>query len=274
VWKLLEAEEIKRFYENWEMRSVHREWPHFFRKEFRIKTLKGNTLQLNRLRSRLNFRVLKELCIRFLPVHIYQSVLNYASAERVSSEKKSSKAYPYRSSEYVVDVDSYLAYEPHSHRTRNNEPCKGCIVNAYNLCNKVLAVIEDNYSDIRVVFSGRQGFHIHVFDFKIEDHTHIDERNLLKSHEVARFKYTSQLAEMVPQAFDRSHITLSCDPMWVLSMPESLNAETGCACSYLGDSKQFRRLSVDEILRKAKGAKASIKGLNWSSATNLEVRPI
>jgi hypothetical protein len=46
--------------------------------------------------------------------------------------------------------------------------------------------------------------------------------------------------------------------MRVISMPESLNAETGCACSYLGDSRQFRRLSVDEILRRAKSAKASI----------------
>jgi hypothetical protein len=271
---LLEAEQIKRFYESWEMKPVHRDWPHIFRKEVRIETSDGGFVSLNRLRSRLNFRVLKELCIRLLPVHVYQSVLNFASAERVSSKKKSNIAYPYRSSEYVVDIDSYLAYEPHSHRTRNNEPCKGCIVNVYNLSNKVLAVIEENYSDIKIVFSGRHGFHLHVFDFKIEDHTHIDERNLLKSHEVARFRYTSQLAEAVPQAFDRSHFTLSCDPMRVISIPESLNAEAGCTCSYLGDSKQFRRMSVDEILRKAKGAKASITGLNWSSADNLEFRPV
>jgi hypothetical protein len=57
-------------------------------------------------------------------------------------------------------------------------------------------------------------------------------------------------------------------------MPETLNAKTGCACSYLGDSKQFRRLSFDEILKKAKGAKASIAGLNWVSANNLEFRPV
>ena len=54
----------------------------------------------------------------------------------------------------------------------------------------------------------------------------------------------------------------------------SLNAITGVACSYLGDNKEFKRLSVDEILRKAKGAKASISGLNWSSARSLEFRPI
>ncbi len=59
-----------------------------------------------------------------------------------------------------------------------------------------------------------------------------------------------------------------------MSMPESLNAVTGVSCSYLGDSKQFKRLSVEEIMRKARGAKASINGLNWASAGSLEFRPI
>jgi hypothetical protein len=65
---LLEAEEIKRFYESWEMGPVPREWPHLFRKEFRIETLQEGFVSVNRLRSRLNWRVLKELCIRLLPV--------------------------------------------------------------------------------------------------------------------------------------------------------------------------------------------------------------
>jgi hypothetical protein len=90
----------------------------------------------------------------------------------------------------------------------------------------------------------------------------------------ARFKYTSQLAKGVPEAFDKAHFTLSCDPMRVMSMPESLNAITGMSCSYLGDSKQFRKLSVSEILRKAGGAKASFSGLNWTSAESLEFRPV
>ena len=138
---MLGSEEIKRFYMNWEESPVHREWPHIWRKEFRAESPSGGFVSLNRLHSRLNFNVLKKLCIRFLALHVYQSVLNWARPEMVSSKKKSNIAYPYRSSEYVVDVDSYLAYEPHSHRTRNNEPCVGCIQNAYDLTLKVLEEI-------------------------------------------------------------------------------------------------------------------------------------
>jgi hypothetical protein len=108
----------------------------------------------------------------------------------------------------------------------------------------------------------------------VEDWTHFDTKNMIKSHEVARFKYTGYLSDLVPGAFDEPHFTLSVDPMRVMSVPESLNGLTGVSCSYLGDNKDFKRLSVDEILRKAKGAKASISGLNWSSADTLEIRPI
>jgi hypothetical protein len=245
-----------------------------WRKEIRIELPRGAFISLNRLRSRLNFRVLKELCIRLLPVHVYQSALNWARPWVVRSKSKSYKAYPFRTGEYVVDIDSYLAYQPHSHWTRNNEPCSGCTQNAYDLTLKVLERVEENYGDIRVVFSGRQGFHVHVFDFLVEDWTRYDEVNSLKSHEVARLIYTSQLAEKVSEVFDKAHFNLSVDPMRVMSMPESLNAVTGMSCCYLGDSKQFRRLAVEEILRKARGAKASISGLNWAAAGSLEFRLI
>ena len=113
-----------------------------------------------------------------------------------------------------------------------------------------------------------------MFDFNVEDWTHRDPRNMIKSHEVARFKYTGYLSNLVPKAFDESHFTLSVDPMRVMSVPDSLNGLTGVSCSYLGDSREFKRLSVEEILRKAKGAKAAISGLNWASAGSLEIRPV
>ena len=61
-------------------KPVHREWPHMWRKEFRIETSDGGFIVLNRLKSRLNFRILRELCLEFAPVHLYQSVLNYTFA--------------------------------------------------------------------------------------------------------------------------------------------------------------------------------------------------
>jgi DNA primase catalytic subunit len=139
---------------------------------------------------------------------------------------------------------------------------------------KILDLLEYNYSDIRVVFSGRAGFHIHVLDFRIDDWTKINERNLLKSHEVARFKYVSMLAEEAPEAFDKSHFVLSCDTQRVISMPESLNAKTGLLCSYLGETDEFRYLTIDDILRKARHSKAFITGLNFTKASRLEAYPI
>jgi DNA primase catalytic subunit len=202
------------------------------------------------------------------------SALNWVHAERVGLKKDSLRAYPLRSSELVIDVDAYMNYNRHKHRQRNNESCKGCLENAKQLTVKILNLLEYNYSDIRVVFSGRAGFHIHVLDFRIDDWTKINEKNLLKSHVVARFKYVSMLAEEVPKAFDKSHFVLSCDTQRVISMPESLNAKTGLLCSYLGDSDEFRNLSIDDILRKARHGKASITGLNFTRASSLESYPI
>lgn len=197
-----------------------------------------------------------------------------ALPRRVSKKKKASKAYPIGSGEYVVDIDSYLNHKPHSHRTRNNEACPGCLENAKELSMRVLDKLAENYSDIRIVFSGRAGFHCHVLDFDVRDWTHVDEDNIVKSLEVGRLKYTTYLAKQIPEAFDRAHFILSCDVMRVMSVPESLNALTGLLCSYLGNPHEFGWSSVDDILRKAKRAKASIVGLGWTKASALEIRPI
>jgi hypothetical protein len=136
--------------------------------------------------------------------------------------------------------------------------------NAKELTQKVLEVLEENYRDIRVVFSGRAGFHCHVLDFNIEDWTTYNEKNPLKSLEVGRLKYTLYLAKQVPEAFDRSHFILSCDTMRVITVPESLNALTGLKASYLGKSHDFFFMEVDEILRNARSAKTRARALIYS----------
>ena len=47
----------------------------------------------------------------------------------------------------------------------------------YDLTLRVLEAVKENYSDIRVLFSGRFGFHINVFD-------------LLKDNWTARARYS------------------------------------------------------------------------------------
>ena len=49
---------------------------------------------------------------------------------------------------------------------------------------KLLNLVEVNYEDILLVFSGKHGFHIQVRDFEVRDWTYYDSGNPLKSHEV------------------------------------------------------------------------------------------
>jgi hypothetical protein len=86
---LLSVEEIKLFYRNWEGKQVHRDWPWIWRKEYRIETVDGRFICLNRVKNRLNFRVLKELCVDYAHAHVYMSALNWVRAERVGLKKDS-----------------------------------------------------------------------------------------------------------------------------------------------------------------------------------------
>jgi hypothetical protein len=54
-----------------------------------------------------------------------------------------------------------------------------------------------------------------------------------ESHEAARFKF-SKTIDLETYVFDRHHFILSVDPMRVISVPNSLNAETGLKCLYIG----------------------------------------
>jgi len=267
VKPLLDANAIKRFYENWEEPPVHREWTHIGRKEVRAETLQGRFLSLNRLKSRINFRSLKRLCTRIPPIHVYMSVMNWLMPERVGTKKASRIAYPV-GGEYVLDIDSYLRYAPHGHRTEPEGFCFSCLENIKELTERALDAVSQNYNDVRMVFSGKRGFHVHVLDFEVRDWTRFDERDPLRSHEVARFLYSLELQKQVSDLFDESHFKLSSDVMRVITVPGSLNGESGLICSYLGGPREFTKMSVEDIIKKARGLKHVTTGNAWTVATD------
>jgi hypothetical protein len=245
---------------------VHRDWPRLWCKQFKIEALDHRLICLNRMRPRLGFRSLRQLCGTYTPVHVYMSVLNWLMPERVASRRRSKGAYPI-GGEYVVDVDHYLNYQYHPHHTEEESVCLGCLSNAKQLTHEVLDVIRQYYEDIRVVFSGSKGYHIHCLDFEVTDWTHYDPRNPLKSHEVARRRFTEVIKSSCPRVFDDSHYVLSNDVTRVISFPESLNGETGLTCSYLGRPRDFERFTVKGILGKARASKHVVQGLNWVQAS-------
>ena len=267
VKPLLDAEQISSFYENWEESAVQRNWPHLQRKEIRVETKSGEFVSLNRLKSRLNFRSLKQLCTRIPPVHVYMSVLNWLKPERVGTKAESRRAYPV-GGEYVLDLDHYLRYVSHGHRTEPEGFCYGCLGSIKELTVRAIDAVLKNYCDVRVVFSGKRGFHIHVLDFEVRDWTRYEEHDPLRSHEVSRFLYSLELQKQVSDLFDESHFILSSDVTQVISYPESLNGESGLVCSYLGKPKEFNRMNVEDIIKKARQQKHVKEAMNWTIAAD------
>lgn len=173
--------------------------------------------------------------------------MNYLFPERVGKKYKANYAVPING-EYVVDVDSYLLHRWHKHNpSKSWKVCKECLESAKHLTIQACQRLEEYYSDLSVVFSGKNGFHIHVHDFKIRDWTKYNWKNPIKSHEVARFKLTKAL-DFDVGCFDRYHFIVSTDPMRIITVPETINSESGLICRYFGDCKDLERLSVDQII--------------------------
>jgi DNA primase catalytic subunit len=125
-----------------------------------------------------------------------------------------------------------------------------CLYISKKLTLHICDVIEENYKDIQIVFSGRRGFHIHVLDFNLRDWTYYNDRNPIKSHEVARFKYTSHLA-FSRYGFNRPHFIVSTDPMRIIAVPNSLNGISGLRCLPIGEQRALERLSIESLVERA-----------------------
>jgi hypothetical protein len=220
------------------------------RKHIRIVTRNGRFIKLNTLRNRINPKALWRLCAKYAPTHVYMSVLDYLFPERVGLKSKAKYAYPI-GGEYVVDVDNYLFRGIDTHEHPRTWICNTCLEIARRYSIRLSEIIEENYSNIMIVFSGARGFHIHVLDFKVGDWTFYNEHAPVKSHEVARFRYTLHLSRQLDTRFDEPHFTLSVDPMRVISVPYSLNASTMLICKPIGSRLDLERKSVTRILDEA-----------------------
>ena len=156
---------LRRFYaQGFEKTDAHRRWPGLWRKQFKIRLYDETFISLNKLRPRFSFQSLKRYSVRFAPVNLYMSALNWLMPERVAEKEKANHAYPI-GREYVVNVDHYLNYIPHSHRTTEEGVCEGCLENSKEISLRLLDAMSINYSKLEVVFSGRRGFHLHVLGF-------------------------------------------------------------------------------------------------------------
>jgi hypothetical protein len=243
---MLTLDEIQSYYVNAPLK-IPDCW-NLSRKHVRIVRRNGRFVKLNRFRNRLNIKYLRYLCVKQAPIHVYFSVLDWLFPERVGKKYKANYAVPIGGG-YLFDVDSNNVWVPHNHN-KWKPVCIECLYISKRLTLHICDAIEENYRDIQLVFSGRRGFHIHVLDFNFRDWTRYNPKNPIKSHEVARFKYTQSLSSYC-YGFNRSHFIVATDPMRIVTLPYSLNGESGLICLPLGNRKSFERLSIESLIRKA-----------------------
>jgi DNA primase catalytic subunit len=244
---MLGESQIRQFYlQGFKETAKLENWSSIWRKQFRIRTRLGYFLKLNRFRPRLNLKHLLGFCIRYAPMNLYMSTLNWLMPERVGRKRTANRAYPLNG-EYVADIDVPSIWRPN---TGMRKIGSSDLQLAYDKTRSLIDKIQENYSDLHMVFSGRRGFHVHVLDFKVNDWAKYDERTPIRSHEVSRFHYTRYLKSALGE-FSKYHFTLSTDPMRVMTVPGSLNGKTGKICFYVGDSSDFEKLTFEDVVRRS-----------------------
>jgi DNA primase catalytic subunit len=137
----LSADRIKKYYQDgFKEKRIHREWPQLWNKQFKIETPSNRFLKLNRIKDRLRFNSLKELCVEYTPLHLYMSSLNWLMPERVNTKEMSRYTYPI-GGEYVIDIDRDMNYKPHRHHNTEDGICKECLGHAKELTEKILDIV-------------------------------------------------------------------------------------------------------------------------------------
>ena len=92
---MLETPQIRQFYlRGFKETAKLDEWPGIWRKQFKIRTREGQFLKLNKLRSRLNYMNLLDFCVRYTPLNLYMSALNWLMPERVGRKGRANGAFP------------------------------------------------------------------------------------------------------------------------------------------------------------------------------------
>lgn len=221
------------------------------RKHFRVKLCDGKFVKLNKFENRLNAHDLKFHCWKLKPIHVYFSVLNWLFPERVGKKYKARYCVPLNG-EYVIDVDAYLVLFKHKHLVEDHWfVCEECLNMSKRLTLQLCEIIQKYYSKLAVVFSGCQGFHVHVMDFDYHDWVPYRQKDPIWCHATSRFKFTKLLQKQT-HVFDRAHFTVSVDPMRVVTVPNTVNGKTGLTCRFIGSPKDLELLTIPDLLEMSK----------------------
>jgi hypothetical protein len=221
----------------------------FSRKHFRIELLNGVFVKLNRFENRIHAGELQRYLFKYAPRHAFMSVTDYLFPERVGRKCKAKYAVPI-GGEFVVDVDSFMRKRMHDHSWHPQyEVCEGCLDISKHLTLELCDRIQATHQNIQTVFSGRRGFHIHILDFNYRDWSRPNPRNPMKAMAAARYRYASKV--LPGTVWDKNHFIVSVDPMRVITVPNTLNLDTGLICLHIGYPKNLESTSIPSMLEQA-----------------------
>jgi hypothetical protein len=113
------------------------------------------------------------------------------------------------------------------------------------LCDRIQAT----HRNIQIVFSGRRGFHIHVLDFNYRDWSAPNPKNPMKTMATARYKYASKV--LPGTVWDTNHFIVSVDPMRVITVPNTLNIDSGLICLHIGTPNDLESTHIPSMLEQA-----------------------
>ena len=71
----------------------------------------------------------------------------------------------------------------------------------------------------------------------------------MKAMAAARYKYASHV--LPGTVWDTSHFIVSVDPMRVITVPNTLNLDTGLICLHIGTPNDLENTSISSMLEKA-----------------------
>jgi hypothetical protein len=221
----------------------------FSRKHFRIELLNGVFVKLNRFENRINARELQRYLFKYAPRHAFMSVMDYLFPERVGRKYKAKYAVPI-GGEFVLDVDSFMRKRQHHHSWHPQyEVCEGCLDISKHLTLELCDRINRTHTSTQIVFSGCRCFHIHVLDFNYRDWTRPNPQNPMKAMAAARYKYASKV--LPGTVWDTSHFIVSIDPMRVMTVPKTLNLDTGLICLHIGTPNDLESTNIPSMLEEA-----------------------
>jgi hypothetical protein len=181
------------------------------------------------------------------------SVLDFLFPDEAGLRNTGRRAHPV-GGEYVIDVDDFLFRGITGHEHPRTWVCNACLEAARRYAVVLSELVEENYSNVAIVFSGSRGFHVHVLDFGARDWVSQGEQDPFKVQEAARRRYTLHLSRRLDTCFNGRCFTFFNDATRVVPVPQTLNASTGLVCRPIGSRRDLEVRSVTRILDEANPA--------------------